>query len=309
VSEAAILSAPTAPPSVRLGLAAVSDLSAAQAFTRELTHTHYENFSVISWFVPRHLRQDFCNIYAFCRIADDAGDEAGDPQTASALLADLKDRTDACYGGHANTALFVALSDTITRHDLPKQPLLDLIDAFQQDQRITRYQTFEQLLDYCRRSANPVGRIVLHLFGYRDEQRQSLSDQTCSALQLTNFWQDVRRDILDRDRIYLPTDDMARFGVTEAQIQDGHCDENYRRLIQFEVERTEQMFAAGDALPALVGPEFRRQITLFGSGGRAILAAIRNQGFDTLSVRPALSRWRKFTLACKLVLGSGGSAA
>ena len=309
MTETASLSAPLAPPSVRLGLAITSELSEAQAFTRELTHTHYENFSVISWFVPRHLRQDFCNIYAFCRIADDAGDEAGDPQTATALLADLKDRTESCFAGQSGTALFVALADTISRHDIPKKPLLDLIDAFQQDQRVTRYETFEQLLDYCRRSADPVGRIVLHLFGYHDEHRMSLSDQTCSALQLTNFWQDVRRDILDRDRIYLPRSDMDQFGVTEAQVQDGRYDENYRRLIEFEVDRTEMMFTAGDALPPLVAPEYRKQIALFGSGGRAILKAIRVQGFDTLSFRPALSRWRKFTLACKLILGSGGSAA
>jgi squalene synthase HpnC len=294
---------------VRLGLASTSDLSEAEAFTRKLTNSHYENFSVVSWFVPKALRQDFCNVYAFCRVADDAGDEAADPQAATALLNDLKERTEACYAGESSTALFVALADTIRRHDLPRKPLLDLIDAFEQDQRVTRYQTFDQLLDYCRRSADPVGRLVLHLFGYRDEHRQLLSDQICSALQLTNFWQDVRRDILDLDRIYLPRQDMDRFGVSEEQIREGRFDEHYRELIEFEVNRTEQMFARGDALAPLIDRKYRKQISLFGRGGRAILGAIRAQGYDTLSSRPSLSRWRKLTLAGGLLLGSGGRAA
>lgn len=298
-----------APESVRQALTAAVGLDEARAFTRSLTHSHYENFSVVSWFVPRELRQDFCNIYAFCRVADDAGDEAGDRQRASELLADLKDRTEACYRGKANTALFVALSDTIQRHDLPKQPFLDLIDAFEQDQRITRYETFEQLLDYCRRSADPVGRLVLHLFGYRDEVRQKLSDKICSALQLTNFWQDVRRDIAERDRIYLPRADMDHFAVTERQIEQGACDDNYRNLIQFEVNRTEEMFAAGDALPGMLQGPHRKQIALFSRGGREILAAIRSRNFDTLTGRPSLSKWRKLSLAAGLLWERGTTGA
>jgi squalene synthase HpnC len=294
------------PPTVRDGLAPVADLPAALAFTQQLTNSHYENFSVVSWFVPARLRQDFCNVYAFCRIADDAGDEAGSTQNALTLLNQVKDHTHACFAGDASTACFVALADTIKRHDLPAEPFLDLIDAFEQDQRITRYQTFEQLLDYCRRSANPVGRLVLYLCGHRDAERMALSDQTCSALQLTNFWQDVRRDMLDRDRIYLPSDDMEKFSVTEDQIRHaapGGCDENYRQLIRFEVERTEQMFRAGDPLPAMLTPEFRKQIALFSRGGRAILGAIKHQNYDTLSNRPALSRWRKSKLALGLLFG------
>jgi squalene synthase HpnC len=293
------------PASVRAGLAPAADLADAQAFTRRLTHGHYENFSVVSWFLPRHLRQDFCNIYAFCRIADDAGDEGGDPQTALALLGRIKEQTLACFAGESSAAVFVALAETLRRHDLPPKPFLDLVDAFEQDQRITRYQTFDQLVDYCRRSADPVGRLVLYLFGHRDEQRQRLSDQTCTALQLTNFWQDVRRDILDRDRIYLPRESMDLFGVTEDQIRQGICDDNYRRLIQFEVDRTEKLFAGGLSLLRMLEKRYRKQIALFTRGGRAILQSIRDQNYDTLSSRPALSRWRKGRLALSLMIGGG----
>ena len=291
------------PASVRLGLAPASDLPAAQAFTRQLTHGHYENFSVVSWFVPQRLRQDFCNIYAFCRIADDAGDEMPDSRTALAVLGDMKRQTRACFAGDSQVAVFVALADTIRRHDLPPEPFLDLIDAFEQDQSITRYHNYEQLLEYCRRSANPVGRLVLYLCGCRDEERQRLSDMTCTGLQLINFWQDVRRDILDRDRIYIPKEDLARFYVSEEQIRQGQCDDNYRELIRFEVDRTEKLFDAGDALRPMLPPEFRKQIALFSRGGRAILEAIQRQNYDTLTARPFLSRWQKGRLAFGLLVG------
>ncbi|HEX2971006.1 MAG TPA: squalene synthase HpnC, partial [Tepidisphaeraceae bacterium] len=213
------------PPTAQAALAPASDEAAAQAATRLLTHTHYENFPVVSIFLPRHLRQDFCNVYAFCRVADDLGDEMHDPSQSLQCLADLKQQTRACFAGQATTALFLALSATIRRHDLPIQPFLDLIDAFEQDQRVTRYETFDQLRDYCRRSADPVGRLVLYMCGYRDPQLHQLSDRTCTALQLTNFWQDVRRDLLERDRIYLPRQSMQRFSVTEEQLRQGRCDE------------------------------------------------------------------------------------
>jgi squalene synthase HpnC len=292
-----------APPSVALGLAAAGDLAAAEEFARNLTNTHYENFSVLSWFVPKRLRQDFCNIYAFCRVADDAADETGDAQASLRWLDRLREQTLACFAGESSTNVFVALAGTIRRHDLPPEPFLDLIDAFEQDQRVTRYANFTQLLDYCRRSANPVGRLVLYLSGYRDRQRQVLSDQTCTALQLTNFWQDVRRDIADRDRIYLPREDMDRFGITEEQLRAGRCDGAYRDLIRFQVRRTEEIFAAGDALVPLLTGKLRRQIALFSRGGRAILQAITESNFDTLTHRPSLTRWRKSRLALGLVFG------
>lgn len=281
------------PPIVRQALSPAPDLASAQAFTRELAHTHYENFTVVSFLIPKHLRQDFCNIYAFCRIADDLGDELADHDLSLQFLNQFKDQTHRCYAGEYANHVFLALSETMRRHDIPIQPFLDLIDAFEQDQRITRYETYEQVIDYCRRSADPVGRLVLYLCGYRDEERQRLSDKTCTALQLANFWQDVRRDVDDRNRIYLPRESMARFNVTEEQIIQKRCDDNFRNLIRFECERTEKLFDEGEALVALLRPEVRGQIALFGKGGRAVLEAIRAQHFDTLTSRPAISKLQK----------------
>ena len=205
----------------------------------------------------------------------------------------FKSQTRACYQGQSTTAVFVALAGTIRRHDIPIEPFLDLIDAFEQDQHVDRYATFEQVLDYCRRSANPVGRLVLYMSGYRDETRQKLSDATCTALQLANFWQDVRRDRVERGRIYLPADSMKRFGVTEEQISQGRFDANFSGLIEFEVNRTEALFKEGDALLPMLDGSVRSQVALFGKGGRAVLEAIRRQGFDTLTRRPSLSKLQK----------------
>jgi squalene synthase HpnC len=291
---------------LQLAEAAPVDVAAAEVQTRRLTHGHYENFSVVSLLLPRHLRQDFCNVYAFCRVADDLGDETGDRALSLKLLADFRRQTLECFAGRATTTVFMALWGTIKRHDLPPEPFLDLIDAFEQDQRVGRYETFEQVLDYCRRSANPVGRLVLYLCGYRDERRQLLSDQTCSALQLANFWQDVRRDILDRDRIYIPRDSMARFGVTEEQIAQGRCDENYRKLIRFEVDRTAAMFREGEQLLPMLRPAIRMQISLFGKGGRSVLASIRRANYDTLSRRPVLNKWQKGGLIASTLAAFAG---
>jgi squalene synthase HpnC len=282
------------------------DVASAQNQTRQLAQSHYENFSVVSLLLPRHLRQDFSNIYAFCRVADDLGDEVGDKDESLRLLADFRRQTLECFEGKANTPIFVALTHTIERHELPAKPFLDLIDAFEQDQRVSRYQTYEQVLDYCKRSANPVGRLVLYLCGYRDEHRQELSDFTCTALQLANFWQDVRRDIVDRDRIYLPVDSMKRFDVSEEQIVRGECDEKYRALLRYEVDRTAEMFDRGAALLPTLRPSVRMQISLFGKGGRAVLSAIRRQHYDTLSRRPALSKWQKGQLVFSTLAAFAG---
>jgi squalene synthase HpnC len=291
---------------IHLATTTVPDLCSALAQTRRLAASHYENFSVVSLLLPRRLRQDFANVYAFCRVADDLGDEVGDEQESLRLLADFRRQTLDCYAGHAETAVFVALSQTIAAHQLPIEPFLDLIDAFEQDQRVRRYQSFDQLLDYCRRSANPVGRLVLFMCGYRDAQRQQLSDQTCTALQLANFWQDVRRDILERDRIYVPRESMDRFEVTEAQIRDGRSDDHSRALIRFEVDRTAELFDRGAALLPLLRPSVRMQVSLFGKGGRAVLRSIRRQNYDTLARRPALTRWQKGRLIAAALTAMAG---
>ena len=292
---------PPAPasPAVATAFTRVASAEEAEAFTRQLAHTHYENFSVVSLVLPARLRQDFCNIYAFCRIADDLGDEIHDADQSLHYLDQFRAELRDCYAGSATSAVYRALRQTIDRHQIPIDPFLDLIDAFEQDQRITRYDTFEQLLDYCRRSANPVGRLVLYVCGYRDEERQRLSDCTCTALQLANFWQDVRRDFHELDRIYIPRESMQRFGVTESQLRDGHADDNFRALIRFEVERTEKRFDQGDALLPLLDNSVRRHVALFALGGRAVLDAIRRQNFDTLTRRPSLSSLQKGRLAAR----------
>jgi squalene synthase HpnC len=294
-----------APRAVRAAFAPARSLADAEAFTRQLAHSHYENFTVVSLLLPKSLRQDFCNIYAFCRLADDLGDDMPDHDSALGALDRFRDATRACYAGEASTAVFIALSDTIRKHDIPIEPFLDLIDAFEQDQHMARYDTFEQLLDYCRRSANPVGRLVLYVCGYRDEQRQRLSDLTCTALQLANFWQDVRRDLLELDRIYLPRDDMARFNVAESELRALRCDDNYRALIEFEVDRTEAMFDDGAHLLDMLDESVRHHIALFSHGGYAVLGAIRNQNYDTVTARPALSAWQKGRLVSKAIAARG----
>ena len=294
------------PETVKKAFERVAGPAEAEAYTRALTRSHYENFSVVSTLLPKHLRQDFCNVYAFCRVADDLGDEVPDRDQALAYLADFRRQLEASYQGQSQTAVFTALRETVRRHEIPMKPFDDLIRAFEQDQTVTRYETFAQVVDYCTRSADPVGRIVLYMCGYRDEGRQRLSDKTCTALQLINFWQDVRRDILERDRIYLPAEDLRQFGVTEEQLRAGRVTEGFRKLLQFAVERTEAWFAEGAALLPLLAPQYRRQIALFGKGGQALCAAIRRQNFDTLTQRPRLSKWHKARLVIGTLIGGGG---
>jgi len=291
----------------------VENPDAAETFTRELASSHYENFSVVSKLLPADLRQDFANIYAFCRIADDLGDEIPDQALSTKYLAQFRAELRDCYAGRASSAVFVALRRTIDRHDIPIEPFHDLISAFEQDQQVKRYETFEQLLDYCRRSANPVGRLVLYVTGYRDEERQRLSDSTCTALQLANFWQDIARDLRDLDRIYIPHTSMEKFGVNEEDLRADHASEGVRKLVRFEVDRTEELFAKGDALLPLLDASTRRHVALFGMGGRAVLDAIRRQDFDTLRRRPVLSAWQKGRLIARVaanhVMGMASSSS
>jgi squalene synthase HpnC len=301
----ALSSTPTSlPAAVRDVLAPANNPAHAEELTRNLAHSHYENFSVVSFLLPKRLRQDFCNIYAFCRTADDLGDEVGDTAKSLELLADFRHQLNECYAGNTASALFVALKRTIDRHEIPITPFADLIDAFEQDQTINRYDTFDQLRDYCRRSADPVGRLVLYMSGYRDSERQRLSDFTCTALQLTNFWQDVRRDVIERNRIYIPRESMQQFGVTEEQITHFRFDENYKRLVQFEVERTFSLFEQGRALLPMLAPYIRRHIALFAQGGLYILRAIQRHNYDTLTHRPRLSKMRKAALMARALFAA-----
>src|SRR5215467_721222 len=189
----------------------------AREYCARLARSHYENFSVASWFLPKRLRQHFFNVYAYCRISDDLGDEVGDTAASLELLDQWQRELDACYEGSPKHPVFVALAETVPQFDIPKHEFSDLLIAFRQDQTVTRFETFDDVLAYCRYSANPVGHLVLYLCGYSDAERQQLSDYTCTALQLANFWQDVFVDY-EKGRIYLPLEDLRRFGVSEQDI-------------------------------------------------------------------------------------------
>src|SRR5580692_2470329 len=219
-------------------------LDEARAWCRQLAESHYENFHVATWFLPKPLRPHFHSIYAYCRVSDDLGDEVGDPSVALALL-DLWGRElDACYEGRARHPVFVALAETIRACNIPKEPFADLLVAFRQDQTVTRYATMDGVLGYCRYSANPVGRLVLYACGEVSEENFQLSDATCSALQLANFWQDVRVDFA-KDRVYLPQDDMRRFGVNDETIALGVATPEFRALLRYEVDYARSLFERG----------------------------------------------------------------
>ena len=280
-------------------------LREAQAYCRALARGHYENFSVATRFLPARLHQHFFNVYAYCRISDDLGDEVGNPQDSLRLLNEWEEDLRRCYGGAPRHPVFVALSETVRACDIPEKPFLDLLKAFRQDQLMTRYLTFEDVLGYCRYSANPVGRIVLYVCGYRDEERQQLSDATCTALQLANFWQDVAVDY-GKGRIYLPLEDLRRFGVPEEAIANRHATPAFRDLMRFEVERARQWFAQGLPLVAKVDRELALDIELFSRGGQEILNAIERQRFDVLHRRPVISKARKLWLVARAFLGKLG---
>lgn len=273
----------------------------AFAHTAELAR-HYENFTVVSWLLPRTLRQHFINVYAFCRHADDLADESGSAERAQQFLAELRADVQRMYDGEPRDLIQVALQQTVLRFDIPPDPFLKLIDAFVQDQRISRYETYEQVLDYCRRSADPVGHLVLYLCGYCDGERQRLADFTCTGLQLANFWQDVGNDV-GRGRIYIPREDMSRFGVREQDILGKRFTPEFARMMEFEVQRTVELFDRGEALLPLVDKRVRTDVALYGRGGRAILAAIRRIGYNTLEHRPSIGRGTKLGLLARYLIG------
>ncbi len=277
-------------------------LEQAREYCRRLARTHYENFSVATWFLPKHLRQDFLNVYAYCRISDDLGDEVGDPAAALALLDEWQGELDACYAGNPRHPVFVALADTVKKFSIPKHEFSDLLTAFRQDQTVTRFETFNDVLAYCRFSANPVGHLVLYLCGYHDPERQQLSDYTCTALQLANFWQDVSVDYA-KGRIYLPLEDLRRYLVTEEDLTQNRNTPAFCEMMNFEVERARQWFARGLPLVGKVDKELAVDLELFSRGGQEILNAIERQKFAVLGHRPVISKPRKLALVARAALG------
>ena len=270
-------------------------LEQAEHYTRRLARSHYENFTVVSWLLPGVLRQHFYNLYAYCRWADDLADEIPDRDRALRLLDWWQEELNLCYDGRPRHPVFVALWRTAQARNIPREPFADLLIAFRQDQLVRRYPTFPDLLRYCRYSANPVGRLVLYVCGYDDPQRQALSDATCTALQLANFWQDVARD-LEKDRLYIPIEDLERHGLHEQDIFARRLDERLVSLMKTLVERTRGMFEAGLPLAQMVDRRLRLDVELFSRGGMEILRAIERHGYDVFDRRPALGRVAKLRL-------------
>jgi squalene synthase HpnC len=273
----------------------------AERYTRWLARHHYENFLVASWLLPRRLHQHFFNLYAYCRWADDLGDEVADPAAALALLDWWEAELCAAYAGAPAHPVFVALAPTVREFEIPIEPFLDLLAAFRQDQFVRRYPNWEALLGYCRYSANPVGRLALYLLGYHDPERQGLSDATCTALQLANFWQDVIRD-LEKGRIYIPLDLAAAHGLDEVGLMARRFDARYAALMRELIARTRALFAAGLPLAGLVTPELRVDVELFSRGGLAVLDAIEAIGCNTLERRPTVPRRTQFRLLARAAL-------
>jgi squalene synthase HpnC len=277
-------------------------LEEAREYCGRLARSHYENFSVATWFLPKKLRQDFLNVYAYCRISDDLGDEVGDATAALALLDEWQAELDACYESSPRHPVFVALAETVRRFGIPKHEFSDLLIAFRQDQTVTRFETFDDVRGYCRYSANPVGHLVLYLCGYHDAERQQLSDDTCTALQLANFWQDVSVDYL-KGRIYLPLEDLRRYSVSEQDLAQKRNTPAFCEMMRFEVKRAREWFEHGLPLVGKVDADLAVDLALFSRGGQEILNAIERQGFAVLGRRPVISRTRKLALVARAALG------
>jgi len=280
----------------------------AERYTRWLATHHYENFNVVSWLLPRDLHQHFYNVYAYCRWSDDLGDEVAEPARALQLLDAWEGELRLIYADGVVPAhpVLIALRETIRAKDIPLQPFCDLLRAFRQDQTVHRYATWDDVLDYCVYSANPVGRLVLYLCGYRDEARQKLSDYTCTALQLANFWQDVSRD-LEKGRIYIPLEALAAHGLSEADIVAKRFDARYTELMKSLIVRTRELFRDGQPLAQTVAPFLRVDLEMFSRGGIAILDAIEASGYNTLEHRPSLSKWTQAKLLGKTLAMSAFS--
>ncbi len=277
-------------PSIELNRTA-SSLEEACAYCRQLAHSHYENFLVGSLYLPKTLRQHFFNIYAYCRVSDDLGDECSDPANALNALAQWEGMLQDCYQGRLRHPVFMALRETITQFDVPMEPFAHLLQAFRLDQTKTRYATYEELLGYCRFSANPVGRLVLYLGGFRDEERQSLSDCTCTALQLANHWQDIAGDLERLDRIYLPEEDLKHFNYTESDLKNQTCDGRFQALMKMELERARLLFLKGMKLARLVDSRLAREVALFNLAGLEVLRRIEAADYDVFRHRPTISKW------------------
>jgi squalene synthase HpnC len=275
-----------------------------RAYTRWLATSHYENFHVVSVLLPKRLHQDFYNVYSYCRWADDLGDEIGDTAESLRLLAWWREELDAMYAGRVKHPVFAALRPTVEKYSIPRDPFSNLIDAFVQDQTVTRYRDWDELFGYCRNSANPVGRVVLYLCGYSDAARHALSDATCTALQLANFWQDVTVDLL-KDRVYIPLDIIERHGYSVNELFARKFTPAFREVMREIVARTHQLFQKGLPLSTMVNRRLAIDLDLFSRGGMRVLERIERQDYDVLRARPSISKAERVGLLIGSLLRVG----
>ncbi len=273
----------------------------AEQYTRWLATHHYENFHVVTFLLPKRLHQDFYNVYSFCRWADDLGDEIGDTAESLRLLAWWREELQAMYAGRVNHPVFVALEGTANKYSLPLGLFSDLIRAFEQDQTVTRYRNWDELFGYCRCSANPVGRLVLRLCGYADAERDRLSDATCTALQLANFWQDVTVDF-EKGRVYLPLDLLARHGYTVDDLAARKFNAAFQAVMRDAVAVARKLFLEGLPLSKTVDRRLAFDLELFSRGGMRVLDKIEQQNYNVLERRPAISKFDRFGLVAHALM-------
>jgi squalene synthase HpnC len=279
-------------------------LAEARAWCRELATTHFENFHMATFFLPAKVRPHFESIYAYCRVADDLGNEVDDRGVATRLLNTWGAMLEECDDAPERSMhpVFVALHETIRECDPPRQLFLDLLHAFRMAQYKTEYDSWEELLEYVRYSANPVGRLALWVCGYTDETRALMSDRVCTGLQLANFWQDVVED-KERGRRYIPAESMLRFGVEEGQIEGRVFTPEFRGMMQELVLRTQAMLLEGGEISLHVDRELKVVLDLFLKGGEAILNGITKQDFDVLRGSPVVSKARTVGLLMEALAG------
>ncbi len=276
--------------------------AAAFGECERIARSHYENFTLDSHLLPRRLRRHIAAIYAFARTADDLADEEANADRALAGLDAWERELDACYAGDPHHPVFVALAETVRTFDVPIEPFRRLLTAFRRDVRFTGFATFAELQDYCAHSANPVGHLVLYLFGHRDAERQARADDICTALQLTNFWQDLAVD-LRKGRVYLPREDMERFGYSTHDLERHAVTPAFRELMAFECARARELFMRGLPLAGMLDRNRGREVRLFAGGGLAILDRLEEVGYDAFTARPTLSRWAKVGLVARSLVG------
>ncbi len=271
----------------------ISNIADSYGYCERLAKRHYENFLVGSLLLPKDKKRHLYAIYAFCRITDDLGDDYLGNRTEA--LNYWEKQTMECFTGEPQHPSMLALQHTVNLHNMPVEPFLKLIEANRMDQLKNTYRTFGELEFYCNHSANPVGHMVLWLFGYRDKERQNLSDHICTALQLTNFWQDIRRD-LTLGRIYMPIEDIERFGYSTHELLQGKFTDAFQKLMVYQVARTRELFDRGQPLANKLDNKLRFDVELFIKGGLSVLNAIEKQNYNTFIHRPIVSKSQKLLL-------------